>query len=115
MNSYDSSQTWHEKFTVTFNDLCSENTDIILFHMAAHYHTDEYRIIPGPNAVLLNPSISPVHTNNPGFRQFFIDNNGDIRNYIQYFTDLPKSNKNEVFTYILNIIFVLQVLILIYK
>ena len=95
MNAYDNSLTWHEKFTVSFDELCKNYSDVIIIHMAAHYHTDEFRILSAPNGVLLNPSISPIHTNNPGFRQYWVEN-GNLTNYHQYYVDLVAANAKSV-------------------
>ena len=91
MNDYDNSANWHDNFTRQFNDVIADYYDIILFHCAAHFHTDEFRLTSGPSGILLNPSISPDHTNNPTFRQFVIED-GIVTTFNQYYTDLVRAN-----------------------
>lgn len=91
LNAYDNSKTWHEKFTDTYNSICKEYFDVILIQLAAHYHTDDFRLL-NDSAVLLNPSLSPVHTNNPAFRKFIVNSSGTLTNFYQYYTDLVFSN-----------------------
>lgn len=96
MNSYDNSETWKSQYTSSFNTLCSQYSDVILMQFSAHYHTDEFRLLDGGLGVLLNPSVSPDHTNNPSFRVFTVDQAGILTNYEQYFTDLVFANEAAV-------------------
>jgi len=95
MNPYDNSKTWHEKFTTQFEDICSEFSDTILIQVGGHYHTDEVRMV-GNTGVLLSPSLSPDHTNNPTFRRFSVSTQGVLQNFHQYYLDLPRGNARVV-------------------
>lgn len=94
MNAYDNSILWHEKFVHKFYSICSQYNDVILFHLTAHFHTDDFRLF-GSTAILLNPSISPDHYNNPSFRKYVVEDN-TVVNYEQYYTDLTISNQHYV-------------------
>jgi len=93
VNAYDGSRTWHDKFTTQFNQLISNYSDVITASLGAHYHSDEILVLSNSNGLLLNPSISPDHYNNPSFREYIGDSNsGKLLNFIQYYTDLEFSN-----------------------
>jgi hypothetical protein len=91
INTYDGKPTWNEKYAVYYQTLCESYKDVILIQLAAHYHTDQILLV-GDTGLLLNPSVSPVHTNNPSFRRFIVDDNGELANYEQMFLDLTKAN-----------------------
>mmetsp|Transcript_131018 Transcript_131018/g.195256 ORF Transcript_131018/g.195256 Transcript_131018/m.195256 type:complete len:470 (-) Transcript_131018:48-1457(-) len=105
INAYDGSRTWHSKFTGTFEGICEEYSDVILIHFAAHYHTDDFRLMDGENGVLLNPSISPIHTNNPAFRSYIVEDN-ILSNYYQYYVDLVAANNQTLGGNVGSIVFV---------
>ena len=79
---------WHEAYHERFLALVDEYRDNLSIIYAGHTHMDEYRLtgsedgdFPGV-AVLVNPSVSPLFGNNPGYRIAQAQGNGpDIYDY----------------------------------
>eukprot|EP01095_Lingulamoeba_sp_RSL-Kostka_P000288 TRINITY_DN1044_c1_g2_i1.p1 TRINITY_DN1044_c1_g2~~TRINITY_DN1044_c1_g2_i1.p1 ORF type:complete len:497 (+),score=90.22 TRINITY_DN1044_c1_g2_i1:64-1554(+) len=105
VNSYDRTEPWKSKYVTSFNKILNNHKSTIKIQLGAHYHTDDYRLFPSTkdididsrlssSAVLLNPSVSPVHYNNPSFRMYNATNE-KILNYVQYYADLLQSNIKE--------------------
>jgi hypothetical protein len=86
----DLTQGWMEEYVRKFDEICKEND--ILFTLAGHTHYDMLMPVYAPGGQskgysLSSPSISPQHSNNPGFRVISYDDTG-IRNIRQYYADI---------------------------
>ena len=71
-------QMWVPEWTTQFDSLLEQYQGTVLANFAGHTHVDDFRIIgagANPQFVLIDPAISPVYDQNPGFR--IVDFNGD--------------------------------------
>ncbi len=71
-------QMWVPEWTGRFDSLLEQYQGTFLASFAGHTHVDDFRIIgagANPQFVLIDPAISPVYDQNPGFR--IVDFNGD--------------------------------------
>ena len=97
-------QMWRTKYIQTYYDIVKEYDDVIMAQLYGHLHTDEFRVgglasyedeikaggnddtgtayIPNmQSAILLGPSVTPLHGNDPSFRIFRYDQRGDVKEY----------------------------------
>ena len=82
-NSYD----WHESFISLFEKLMNVYGHIVDFVFAAHQHQSGFQLIGESGlAVVIHPAISPIFSNNPGFRHYQLSAKG--QDYTDYFLDL---------------------------
>jgi len=58
---------WKVEWTAQFDALLAKYSDTVVATFAAHTHSDDFRVV-GNEFVLMNPAISPVYSQNPGFR-----------------------------------------------
>jgi hypothetical protein len=65
--------------------------------LAGHLHNDGYRIVDG-SPLLLVPSISPQHFNNPAFLVAHVDAAGALADYEAYNLNLPTATATTPFT-----------------
>jgi sphingomyelin phosphodiesterase acid-like 3 len=82
----DLTQGWPDQYIERFDQVCKESN--ILFTLAGHTHYDMLMPVNATDGKskgysLSSPSISPQHSNNPGFRLIDYDETG-IRNIRQY-------------------------------
>lgn len=85
LGSYRHNQFWKTTYVKTYFDIVAEFDDVIVAQLFGHLHSDEFRVglpssahfntdeetslIPSMNApLLLGPSVTPLHGNNPSFR-----------------------------------------------
>ena len=82
-NSYD----WHEEFISLFEKLIHAYGHVVDFVMAAHQHQSGFQLIGETgHAVVIHPAISPIFTNNPGFRHYQLTSK--TQDYTDYFLDI---------------------------
>jgi Icc-related predicted phosphoesterase len=63
------SQSWHDCFIDAFRDIIEQYSQKILSIHGGHYHNSYFTFIDSIT-VFINPAISPLFGNNPGFRYF---------------------------------------------
>jgi hypothetical protein len=83
---------WATQWTAQFDALLARYHDTVVAGFAAHTHSDDFRVV-GQEFVLMNPAISPVYSQNPGYRIVSYRGDGtlvDQRTY--YLTDLPSAS-----------------------
>ena len=63
---------WVPEWTAKFDALLAKYHSTVIAGFAAHTHSDDYRLIGAAGLerefVLMNPAISPIYSQNPGFR-----------------------------------------------
>jgi hypothetical protein len=84
---------WTPKLIDEFDQLLTDYGDIVVASFAGHTHTDDFRVIKsGPNSsnfVLISPAVSPVYSQNPGFRVVSFNNDGAlVDDSVYYLTNL---------------------------
>ena len=84
------SQGWHDKYVQKFDRLAKEMN--IKFTIVGHNHNDMLLPLYGDSGASLgyslsSPAISPVHSNNPGFRITKMKD-GEISDIVQYYADI---------------------------
>ena len=76
-------------WTKKFDALLENYSSTVLAGFAAHIHSDDFRLIgpagAGQQFVMLNPAISPVYGQNPGFRVVSYKSNGTITDQATYY------------------------------
>ena len=82
------SQSWHDAFVNNFRDIVEMYSSKILGIFGGHYHNSYFALISG-KAIMINPSVSPLFGNNPGFRYFDYENK-DFVDFALNFYDLGK-------------------------
>lgn len=82
------SQSWHDAFVNNFKDIIEKYSSKILGIFGGHYHNSYFALISG-KAIMINPSVSPLFGNNPGFRYFEWDKK-DFVDFALNFYDLGK-------------------------
>ena len=103
VGSYRRTQLWEDRYVDAFLSIVGGYPDVVAAMMFGHLHTDEFRALatpPGGGAspssslppLLLAPSITPVHGNNPSYRVVTYDGSGggDVLDYETYFLDLNR-------------------------
>lgn len=76
--------------------------DTVLAQYFGHTHRDEFRILLSPNnkkpkpisVAYIGPSITAFTENNPGYRVYYSDQQGYIKDHITYFYNLTEANKS---------------------
>ena len=80
---------WATQWTAQFDALLAKYTDIVAAVFAAHTHSDDFRVV-GQQSVLMNPAISPVYSQNPGFRVVTYGKDARLRDQSTYYlVNLP--------------------------
>lgn len=97
-------QMWRTKYIKTYYDIVKEYDGVIMAQLYGHLHTDEFRVgglasyeeeikaggnddtitayIPDmQSAILLGPSVTPLHGNDPSFRIVRYDQRDDVKEY----------------------------------
>lgn len=85
IGSYRHTQMWKDIYVQSYYDIVKEFDDVIIAQLFGHLHTDEFRVGPAEQSdskeiismipklntpLLLGPSITPLHGNDPSFRIF---------------------------------------------
>ena len=105
---------WATQWTAQFDALLAKYHDTVEASFAAHTHSDDFRLIGqgcelphlptadkcGPPTrqefVLMNPAISPVYSQNPGFRVVSYRRDGTLVDQSTYYlTDLPSATSTK--------------------
>jgi sphingomyelin phosphodiesterase acid-like 3 len=89
---------WVPQWTTQFDALLEKYSSTVVAGFAAHIHSDDFRLIgpagAGRQFVILNPAISPIYGQNPGFRVVSYDGNGTVTDQTTYYlTNLPKASR----------------------
>lgn len=100
VGSYRHNQFWKDDYVKTYHNLVEEYDDVIIAQLFGHLHSDEFRvgdkslanmntdrkthIIPYVNSpLLLGPSVTPLHGNDPTFRLVRYSRVGGDKKYAQ--------------------------------
>jgi len=88
---------WVPEWTAQFDALVAKYQPTIVAGFAGHTHSDDFRLIGDVAAeglfVLVNPAISPVYSQNPGFRVVDYRSDGTVTNQTTYYlTNLPSAS-----------------------
>jgi len=90
---------WVPEWTAQFDALLKKYDGTVLLSFAGHTHADDFRLIntagQHPAFVLINPAISPIYRQNPGFRTVTFAGDGSLLDAsVYYLTNLEfASNK----------------------
>ena len=80
---------WAPEWTAQFDALLAKYHATVIAAFAAHTHSDDFRLM-GQEFVLINPAISPVYEQNPGFRVVSYRGDGTVTDQSTfYLTNLP--------------------------
>jgi sphingomyelin phosphodiesterase acid-like 3 len=88
---------WVPEWTAKFDALLAKYHSTVIASFAAHTHSDDYRLIgaagPEREFVLMNPAISPIYSQNPGFRVVNYNRDGVVTDQSTYYlTNLPAAS-----------------------
>ena len=88
---------WVPTWTERFDGLLETFQDTVAASFAGHTHTDDFRVIntAGVNKafVLIDPAISPVYDQNPGFRTVTFASDGSLADQSTYYlTNLKRAS-----------------------
>ncbi len=80
---------WAGDWTEKFDALLEQFHDTVLAGFSGHTHSDDFRLIDAPGAnklfVLVDPAISPVYGQNPGFRVVTYNADGTLADQTTYY------------------------------
>lgn len=84
---------WVPRWTAEFDALMTRYRDTIVATLAGHTHADDFRLIQSetgtPGFVLINPAVSPIYNQNPGFRVATFNQAGALMDAsVYYLTNL---------------------------
>jgi sphingomyelin phosphodiesterase acid-like 3 len=86
---------WKVEWTAEFDALLTKYRNTVVAAFAAHTHSDDFRVV-GKEFVLMNPAISPVYSQNPGFRVVTYRPDGTLADHSTYYlTNLPAANSKK--------------------
>jgi sphingomyelin phosphodiesterase acid-like 3 len=91
---------WVPEWTAKFDALLAKYHSTVIASFAAHTHSDDYRLIgvarPEREFVLMNPAISPIYSQNPGFRVVSYNRDGIVTDQSTYYlTNLPAARAKQ--------------------
>jgi hypothetical protein len=78
---------WGVQWTGQFDALLEKYRETVVASFAAHIHSDDFRLVGaagGKEFVLMNPAISPIYQQNPGFRIVNYNGDGRVLNHTTY-------------------------------
>ncbi len=85
---------WKTEWTAEFDALLAKYHATVTAAFAAHTHSDDFRVT-GQEFVLMSPAISPVYSQNPGFRVVSYRHDGTLTDQSTYYlTNLPVAGAN---------------------
>ena len=80
---------WVPEWTARFDSLLERYRSTVLASFAGHTHVDDFRVIGAGGAnrqfVLIDPAISPIYEQNPGFRIVDFRSDGTLADQTTYF------------------------------
>jgi hypothetical protein len=80
---------WVPEWTARFDSLLERYRSTVLASFAGHTHVDDFRVIGTDGAnrqfVLIDPAISPIYDQNPGFRIVDFRSDGTLADQTTYF------------------------------
>jgi sphingomyelin phosphodiesterase acid-like 3 len=80
---------WVPEWTARFDSLLERYRSTVLASFAGHTHVDDFRVIGADGAnrqfVLIDPAISPIYAQNPGFRIVDFRSDGTLADQTTYF------------------------------
>lgn len=90
---------WVPEWTARFDDLLGRYQGMVAASFAGHTHSDDFRVISTPAGnkefVLIDPAISPIYGQNPGFRIVDFNSAGTLTDQTTYYlTNLLKASRD---------------------
>jgi len=87
---------WVPDCTQSFDEWLARYRTTVTAAFAAHTHSDDFRVMRDSGEYLLmNPAISPVYEQNPGFRVVSYGGDGRVTDYTTYYlTNLKDASKS---------------------
>ncbi len=84
---------WAPRWSAQFGELLAKYHDTVMASLAGHTHNDDFRVVNASTArpafVLINPPISPIYNQNPGFRVATFKTDGSLGDEsVYYLTNL---------------------------
>ena len=80
---------WAPEWNAAFDRVLERYRSTVLASFAGHTHVDDFRVLGAPGAnqqfVLIDPAISPIYNQNPGFRIVDFKSDGTLADQITYF------------------------------
>ncbi len=80
---------WVPEWTERFDSVLERYRNTVLASFAGHTHADDFRVIgaksANPHFVLIDPAISPIYDQNPGFRIVDYRSDGTLADQTTYF------------------------------
>jgi sphingomyelin phosphodiesterase acid-like 3 len=88
---------WATQWTAQFDALLAKYHDTVEAALAAHTHSDDFRVMGQEQGfVLMNPAISPVYSQNPGFRVVSYRRDSTLVDQSTYYlTNLPSATSKK--------------------
>jgi sphingomyelin phosphodiesterase acid-like 3 len=88
---------WVPAWTAQFDALLAKYRSTVVAGFAGHTHSDDFRLIGDAGSerefVLINPAISPIYQQNPGFRVVSYSGDGSVTDQSTYYlTNLPTAS-----------------------
>jgi sphingomyelin phosphodiesterase acid-like 3 len=91
---------WVPTWTSQFDGLLEEFQSTVLASFAGHTHNDDFRLVntAGVNKafVLIDPAVSPIYDQNPGFRVMMFDHDGSLTDQSTYYLTNLKEASSKV-------------------
>jgi sphingomyelin phosphodiesterase acid-like 3 len=92
---------WAPEWTERFDSVLQRYHSTVLASFAGHTHADDFRVIGGdaasPQFVLIDPAISPIYGQNPGFRIVDFRSDGTLADQTTYYlTNLEQAGGKTV-------------------
>ena len=91
---------WKPLWTARFEQLVGDFQTTITATFAGHDHTDDFRVIHAGQAsqqfVLIDPPISPIYGQNPGFRVVSFTTGGELADQTTYYLTNLQAARNTV-------------------
>lgn len=88
---------WHEDYITQFLALLKKHQLVINSILAGHFHTTTFQLLEDLDLhIVVHPAISPIYSNNPGFRYYTVSQNSqDYSDFFLNLTDQPSDWRKE--------------------
>ncbi|HZD32194.1 MAG TPA: hypothetical protein VE779_11090, partial [Candidatus Angelobacter sp.] len=91
---------WAPQWTAQFDALLAKYSSTVAAMMAAHTHSDDFRLFGGAEGerpfLMMAPAISPVYEQNPGFRVVSYRSDGKLDDQTTYYlTNVPQASSSQ--------------------